>query len=848
MMPSASTPVRSRAVPRTPRHGWMAALLVVATLCTTLPALAQVAPTASAAATGPVADTPPASPVDTATATLAQAADDLRALEERLPDARDTGDFVQLRDAAVALDVRVQDAVRTLEAELAGAQSRLDELGAAPDDPDSEGEDIRDRRAELSARAASMDATIKRGRLLSIDVRDTREAITAEQNRRLGAQLSERFGSPLAPRLWRAVAEDFPTDRQRVQAFLGLAERSLRDAFGRMGLAGAAAVVLVAFVLAWPLRRWLRRIGRGYAIRHTPGGRLRRSVLAMWLVVSGTLCIGLAAWLLSHFLRWGDPPADAMDQLANALVAASVFGALAATLGNSLLLPNNASWRLPPLPDAIVDRLRPYPWLAGGLIFMDRVVEAVVHAINPHDALAATITGAVALSYALLAISVRRQHVQADGTADATALPLAAGVRVLLAAIRLAVVVLVVALALGYFQFALLIGREIVWVSVVAAGLYLFWVGVDDLCGMLFGGDSRVATAGASATGMSPQRMQQAGLIVAAVMKIALALMAIGLILGPLGTSFSGWRELISAAAGGLRIGEVVITPSGVAKALLILGGGWMLVQAAHTWLVERYLPATDLDVAARNSVATVARYFGITVVLALGLAALGVGIQQIGLVVGALSVGIGFGLQAITQNFISGLILLAERPVKIGDWVRVGDFEGDVQKINVRATEIRVADRSTVIVPNSELITKPFRNMTLADPLGRILLQFSVPLDTDVDAVRDVLLEVFGEHPDVLAEPAPSVTLDGIANASIGITAVAFARSPRVVGGIRSALLFALLRRLRTAGIQLAPTAQNIRLLREEDAPGGTTASPSPGTSHDRGGADPSGTAEPSP
>ena len=134
---------------------------------------------------------------------------------------------------------------------------------------------------------------------------------------------------------------------------------------------------------------------------------------------------------------------------------------------------------------------------------------------------------------------------------------------------------------------------------------------------------------------------------------------------------------------------------------------------------------------------------------------ALGIGIQQIGLVVGALSVGIGFGLQAITQNFISGLILLAERPVKIGDWVRVGDFEGDVQRISVRATEIRVADRSTVIVPNSELITKPLRNMTLANPLGRVLLQFPVPLDTDVDRLRAILLETFAAHPAVLAEPA---------------------------------------------------------------------------------------------
>lgn len=805
-----------------PPHARRRGPLFVLTLLFALSALAGPSVAAPPAAGGTVA---PASAEDAAAPALAAAADELRALRDRLPQARETADFVQLRDAAVALEVRMQDTVRGLQDGLAAAQERLDELGAPPDDAAAESPDIRQRRDELAARAAALDAAIKRGRLLAIDARDLRDAATAAQNRRLGAQLSERFGSPLSPRLWRAIAADLETDRQRVRAFGTVVQRTVRDAIDRLGPFAALAVAALAFALAWPVRRLLRRLGRDYAVRHAPGGRLRRSALALWRVASGTACIGLAAYLLSQFLRWGDPPADTMARLADAGVAAAVLGALAATLGNSLLLPNNASWRLPPLPDAVVRALKPYPWLAGGLVLADRLVVAVAEAVNPHAALTALVTGVVALSYALLAISIRRQHVQAGSAAAGdAALPVAAGVRALLAAIRIAVLALIVALCLGYFQLALMIGREVVWVSVVAAGLYLLWVGVDDLCGALFGPDSRIAAAAAGAAGIRPRRMQQAGLILAAVLKVALVLMAIGLALAPLGTSFSGWRELASAAAGGLRVGEVVISPTGVLKALLILGGGWMAVQAAHAWLAERYLPATELDAASRNSVATVARWFGITLVLALGLAALGIGIQQIGLVVGALSVGIGFGLQAITQNFISGLILLAERPVKIGDWVRVGDFEGDVKKINVRATEILVADRSTVIVPNSELITRPVRNMTLADPLGRVLLQFSVPLDTDVDALRDTLLAAFSGHPAVLEDPAPSVTLDGIADASIAVSAVAFIRSPRSVGGVRSELLFDLLRRLRAQGIQLAPTAQNVRLLREPEArpPGG--------------------------
>ncbi|WP_152540852.1 DUF3772 domain-containing protein [Luteimonas huabeiensis] len=768
----------------------------------------------------------PATPADAAIAALSAASGELQTLRDRLPQAQETAEFVQLRDAAVALEVRVQEAVRTLETESKAAQARAEELGPAPADASAEDADVRRRRQELADRVSSLDSAVARGRLLALDVRDLRDAAASAQNRRLGATLSERFGSPLGPRLWRSVAEDLPADRQRVQAFLNTLERTVGDAIARFGAAAAIGTALLALALAWPVRRLLRRLGRNYAIRHTPGGRLRRSALALWVVASGTACIGVAAYLLSQFLRWGQPASEVMERLADAGVAAAVLGALAATLGNGLLLPNNASWRLPPLPDDIVGRLRRYPWLAGGLIFLDRLVEAIAEAIRPNDALGAVVTGAVALSYGLLAIGVRRERLHTGGR-DGGAVHLAAALRVLLAAMRLAVLLLLAALCLGYFQFALLVGREVVWVTIVAALLYLLWVGVDDLCGMLFGCDSRMAAATASAAGIPRRRMQQAGLIVAAVTKVALVLMAAGLVLAPLGTSFSGWRELLSMAAGGLRIGEVTIAPAGVAKALVILGGGWAAVQAAHAWLVERYLPATDLDSASRNSVATVARYFGVTLVAAMGLAALGISIQQIGLVVGALSVGIGFGLQAITQNFISGLILLAERPVKIGDWVSVGEFEGDVKKINVRATEILVADRSTVIVPNSDFITKPVRNVTLADPLGRVLVQFSVPLDTDVDAVRATLLEVFAQNPAVLDEPAPSVTLDGIANASIAITAVGFTRSPRIVGGTRSEVLFELLRRLRAQGITLAPTAQNIRLVQDPDAAAARDAGP---------------------
>ena len=119
-----------------------------------------------------------------------------------------------------------------------------------------------------------------------------------------------------------------------------------------------------------------------------------------------------------------------------------------------------------------------------------------------------------------------------------------------------------------------------------------------------------------------------------------------------------------------------------------------------------------------RNSVTTGVGYLGVCVAVLCALAASGLGFNQIALVASALSVGIGFGLQQVVQNFVSGVILLVERPVKVGDWVSVGGVEGDIRRIRVRATEIETSDRTTVIVPNSDLITKSVQNKTLGEPL----------------------------------------------------------------------------------------------------------------------------------
>ena len=245
--------------------------------------------------------------------------------------------------------------------------------------------------------------------------------------------------------------------------------------------------------------------------------------------------------------------------------------------------------------------------------------------------------------------------------------------------------------------------------------------------------------------------------------------------------------------------------------ALAVLFVGLAAVRLLKGWLSERYMPTTRMDVGMRSSTTTLFGYVGTVAAIAAALTAVGFSLQSVAWVASALSVGIGFGLQSIVQNFVSGLILLAERPVKVGDWVSLSGVEGDIRRISVRATEIQMGDRSTVIVPNSEFITKFVRNVTYGESRGMVQFKLPMPLATDTDRVKALVLAAFQAHGGVLAAPAPNVQLDGVDGTNLILNASGFVNSPRAAYGIKSELLFDVLSRLRAEGLlpgQTAPPA----------------------------------------
>ena len=221
----------------------------------------------------------------------------------------------------------------------------------------------------------------------------------------------------------------------------------------------------------------------------------------------------------------------------------------------------------------------------------------------------------------------------------------------------------------------------------------------------------------------------------------------------------------------GFSIGSFHIQPFRWVIAVLLL----MLLFNINT-LIQKYLSDNSriighLESGARHSVLSIVRYMGFIIAVLIALSTAGVALHNLAIIAGALSVGIGFGLQNIVNNFVSGLILLLERPIRVGDWIQVGTTQGYVQKMSIRYTLILTFDRTEVFVPNSELISSQVTNWMYTNSVLRLMIPFSIAHDADIPLVKELLVAEGQNHPDVLQDdprgiPPTALLLDVSENA----------------------------------------------------------------------------------
>jgi small-conductance mechanosensitive channel len=235
-----------------------------------------------------------------------------------------------------------------------------------------------------------------------------------------------------------------------------------------------------------------------------------------------------------------------------------------------------------------------------------------------------------------------------------------------------------------------------------------------------------------------------------------------------------------------------------------IVGGLW-LARAFQSFLSEGLLDHFAVQRGVRDVVGTLARYLVILLGIIFGLSSAGIPLAALAAVFGVLGIGIGFGLQNIASNFISGFIILVERPFRRGDYIQVGDMVGEVKEIRARATTIETRDAVTVVVPNSEFVTGKVINWTLGhNERLRTQVSVGVAYGSDLQQVTRILLDIGRAHADVLGWPGPRVEMTGFGDSSINFNLHVWTRRLRTLPGLRSDLYLAIDAAFRTAGIDI--------------------------------------------
>jgi potassium-dependent mechanosensitive channel len=712
----------------------------------------------------------------------------------------DDADLQRLRAQSDALALALQGAIAALTPRLAASTQRLTELtpksGEAAPTTDVAAKELENEKQ----RHDRLDANLRAARAMLLEADDLSTRISAARRQLFAQRTFARSSSVLNPQLWAAVWREAPVDAEVMRGLIGnwFGAVGARPALAKIAMAAIViALALAAAPLGWLARRFVYR-------DRTAGApsRLRRALAAAWIFVLFAALplagLGVLAGALDTF-NLTDPSVrgviDAGFEAARVLIAVNA-------LGLGVLAPGRAAWRLISMSDrtaAIIYRL---VMTIAAIWAVERLIEPAADAAASFNiAVAARGLGALlaplAIAYAL------RQLGKQSGPAGSPQNDAWTPLRTLGWA---AALVICAAAVTGYIAFATFLVNQAIYLSVLGSALYIADIIAQDGTGAILRPDAPVGARLLTMAGLRRNVLAQIVVILQGVARLVVLMLAVAAVLKPWGVQSQDMFGALRAAYFGFSIGGgVTLSLSSMIGAAIVFAVALFLTRLIQDWLGSRLLPQTRLDAGARNSVRTIFGYIGLIVAAMLAGAQIGVDVQKLALIAGGLSVGIGFGLQTIANNFVSGLILLWERTIRVGDWVVVGSEQGFVRAINARATEIETFDRGSLIVPNSNLVSGVVKNWVHNDRVGRIIVSINVTYESDLDLVRDLMIAAAKAQDQVLAIPAPTVLFAEFGDWALKFNLICFVDDVELGERTRSDINFEILRRMREAGLRIA-------------------------------------------
>lgn len=678
-------------------------------------------------------------------------------------------------------------------------QTQLDALGPAPaSGQPKESAAVADSRKRLTRQLQVEQDGVKQAELALARILVLQDEVTQGARQKFTRQLTYRGRPPFAPQFWQdgiADLEAVAADVIAAPSKWWRADEGRRS--GATSLLQIGLVAALAIIVLLPIQLWLRRhFGVDPSNENPSPARRTFAAFINWL---NRTAIPLAVLWAGYAVLAGNGWINGLfGTILLALMQSVSLGLLALGVAHAALAPRHPAWALLPLPQPQQGRLMRRVAVFSIAIILLALLVAPSRVPDFGSAGRELVIAAVASFLVGFNLAFADPRLWRPLPEERRPFRIFAGIVFVLNLASLGAVLL------GYYGFAAYLSFGLLTSALALAAYSLIRIAVRDGLAQLGNRQDGSSPRWQAALGLGGTMNTTTLLLLGIIIDIVLLIVVAAVLALAWGMSRSAMIGYILELFYGINIGPVKISLGDILAAIVVLIAGILLTRFFSTGLNSRLEQQSGIDPGVRNSMVTGLTYVGYLLAALAAIAALGLDLSNLAIIAGALSVGIGFGLQNIVNNFVSGLILLIERPVKVGDWVVVGDKEGYVRRINVRSTEIETFPRASVIVPNSELISSPVMNWTHRNRLGRVDIDIGLAYGTDVEKARDMLLDCIKAHPDILAVPAPIVVFRDFGDSALTFAIRGFISDVERRLFIESDLRFAIYKACTEQGIEI--------------------------------------------
>ena len=672
---------------------------------------------------------------------------------------------------------------------------QIDALGPIPEDPDSEAKDIAELRVSLAKQLAVAKAPLivaeeafRRANGLISEIDKTIRERSASAFLKLGV-------SPLSPNTWGSTISDIKKYFGQVRSEV---VQSLNNPSSKVirsnNLPGIIFFAILGLALIFPATKWVSQNMSVANQRHD--AKLKKvSYLAFSCLVFIMPLLGIC--FLIRSLEMLDILGYRGEVLSQAVIAMSIAVVGSYWLAHNLFKETGLTRELLGIASKRLVGAYSVTILMGVALGLYWLINNLVQVADLSETSIAVMEFPLILvgSYGLITFSQRVKMYRARLISEKRITPISDRLSSLVLMLTLATGLAgPISAAIGYSN----IGSKLVFATILTLAVIFALFVIFTLISFLF---SEIIIKNQN---KNIQESSSKGSLFNVFLAFILACCAIPLLALIWGARVVDIQDVWLSLKDGVVLGDTRISISDFITFVIIFSIGYTLTRLLQSALRLSVLPNTKIDTGAQNALVTGVGYVGIFFSALIAITSMGLDLSSLAIVAGALSVGIGFGLQAIVSNFLSGIILLVERPIKVGDWIQVGAYSGYVSKIAVRSTTIDTFDQANVIIPNADFISGTVTNMTHLSKRGRVKVPVGVAYDSDPVFVKEILMDIVSSNANILKSPGPSVFLLGFGPDSIDFEIRGILRDVNSITSTRSDINFEILRRFAQEGIEI--------------------------------------------